>query len=289
VRRALGIGGGVVTAVVLAVLAGSAASSDIYIWGKVLGPTAGKNAALVEISWAYKCLGDKLGAATYDWTLKVVRKQPLPEKTTTLGHGTTKFGKKIVQLWPGEYLPTSDPYTCETDRGAGYDKPEVGAPFTVPDYCSWTVSSTRGVVQLEHGSAVKAARPGSIVAPGDALVTPKGGLAGVSSTAGDGAATLAGSSRLEFDAKQCASRGGWKLRLDTGLLTASVQPSADRTASYGSVTPNATVSGGPGARWQVEFAKRTTKVRALAGLIRVAKKTGLPLTLKAGQATTITS
>ena len=42
--------------------------------------------------WAYKCLGDKLGYATYDWTLKVEREAPLPEKTTMIGHGTSKRG-----------------------------------------------------------------------------------------------------------------------------------------------------------------------------------------------------
>lgn len=287
VRRTLGIGSGVVTAVVLAILAGSAASSDIYITGKVLAQVAGRNAALVQITWAYKCLGDKLGAATYDWTLKVVRQQPLPEKTTLLGHGTTKFGKKVVQLSPGEYLPISDPYRCETERGAGYDKPEIGAPFTVPDYCSWIVSSTRGLVQLEHGSAVKVARPGSTVAPGDALVTPKRGLAAIASTSADGAATLAGSSRLELDAKRCASKGGWKLRLAKGSATAVVKPAAGRAANFLMATGNATAAGSRGARWKVDFAKATTTVRVLSGQVRVAGKTGPPVLVKAGRSVTV--
>ena len=94
--------------------------------------------ATVQIAWDYKCLGEDGG--DYEWNLKLVRTRPLPEKTVALGSGTTERGDKTTRLAPGEYLPKSDPYFCETSRGQGYDKPEIGGPFTVPDYCAWTVS-----------------------------------------------------------------------------------------------------------------------------------------------------
>ncbi len=283
-RRTLGIGTGLLTAAVLAALAGSAASSDIYISGKVLGRVQGTSSSLVQVSWNYKCLGDQLGT-TYKWTLKVVRTRPLPEQTTTLGSGTSLRGSKTIQLPPGEYLPKADPFQCETDRGVGYDKPETGAPFTVPDYCSWTVSSARGLVQLEHGGAVKAARPGSIVAPGDALVTPKSGQAMLKAAAGEGTAALAGGSRLEVDAKHCASNGGWKLRLDSGRMTASAPSQAK--GSRTSVTPNATVTASGSSRWDIAFGRGETKVKALAGQVRVAGKTGAAVVVKAGRSVTV--
>ena len=77
----------------VAVLAGSPASGapdrasvDVYIRGKVIQRVPGKNVALVDISWDYKCFGDKLGDATYEWTLKVQRRQPKPVTTMTLGY-----------------------------------------------------------------------------------------------------------------------------------------------------------------------------------------------------------
>ena len=46
----MAIGAGLATAVVLAVLAGSAASSDIYITGQVLARVPGMNMATVQIT-----------------------------------------------------------------------------------------------------------------------------------------------------------------------------------------------------------------------------------------------
>jgi hypothetical protein len=280
VRGAFAIGAGLVTVAVLAVAAGAAVSSDIYITGSVTARVAGKNAALVRIVWDYKCLGEDGGS--YEWALKVVRQSPLPKKTTSLGSGTTERGEKFVRLTPGKYLPTSDPYACETDRGQGYDKPEIGATFVVPDYCAWVVSSTRGAVQLEHGISVKLAKRGSAVVPGDALLTPRTGSVKIGSASRNGSATLGGGSRLALDRRQCATTTGWKLALDSGRLSAAVPSGSRPRAGYVTVTPNAKVTATPGARWTVEYAKRRTKVKALAGTVRVGGKT-----LKAGQSTTV--
>ena len=199
----MAIGAGLATAVVLAVLAGSAASSDIYITGQVLARIPGKNMAAVRIAWDYKCLGENGG--DYEWNLKLARTQPPPEKTVALGSGTTERGDTMTRLAPVEYLPKSDPYLCETSRGQGYDKPEIGAQFTVPDYCAWTVSSVRGLVQHQHGTAVKAARPGSSVARGDVLVTPVA-EGGAPRGGKDGTTTITGGSELEVDGSTARAR-----------------------------------------------------------------------------------
>jgi hypothetical protein len=283
VGRTLAIGAGV--AAVVAVLAGSAASSDIYITGTVLGRVDGQYAANVRIAWDYKCLGEDGG--DYEWTLKVVRMQPLPEKTTVLGKGTGERGERTVRLTPGRYLPKSDPYLCETSRGQGFDKPEIGASFAVPDYCAWTVASVRGLVQHEQGSAVKAARAGSSIARGDALVTPRNGNAVLNAVARDGKATLGGGTHLQVDAKHCPAKSGWKLLLADGKLTVAVTPAASAKASFSTLTDNAIVFGTRLTRWDISFAAGKTTVRALAGTVRVAGKRGAPLRLKAGQSATV--
>jgi hypothetical protein len=287
VRKSTAIGVAFAAVAVLVAAASTAPASDIYIWGKVAGRVAGKDVSRVEMMWAYKCLGDKLGAATYDWTLKVMRNRPLPRKTTTVGDGTSKKGSMIVTLTPGDYLPFSDPYHCETERGAGYDKPEIGAPFTVPDYCAWSVTSTRGAVRLEHGPAVKVAKAGTALVPGDALVTPKSGAASAASIGRDGSAALAARSRLEIDKTRCPKNGGWLLRLAHGSLVAGVGSEALATGRYSVSTSNATATGSLNARWRVDFSAGRTKVKALAGRIRVQGKSGPSVILKAGHATTI--
>jgi uncharacterized cupin superfamily protein len=287
VRKTLVLGAVIGAAAVLAVLASAAVSSDIYIRATEVERVPGKNAAAVRLAWDYKCLGDDGGS--YEWTLKVVRTQPLPEKTTTLGSGTSERGDKTVQLRPGRYLPKSEPYLCENNRGQGYDKPEIGAPFTVPDYCSWIVSSARGVVQLEHETTVKLAKPGSVVAPGDAIATPRNGRAVLASAARNGQATLGGGSRLALDAKQCARTGGWRLELAKGAVTASVPAQADVKTRFQTATSNATVTAGRRATWRMKLAGRTTKVRVLVGNVIVTKKSGRPVSLRAGQATSVTA
>ena len=284
-RGTLALAAGLMAAVLIAVPAGAVPSVDIYITGTVVSRVTGKNAAFVRIAWDYKCLGENRG--TYEWTLKVVRMQPQPEQTTTLGTGTTERGSKTIQLSPGSYLPKADPYFCETERGQGRDKPEVGGPFAVPNYCGWTVSSVRGVVQHQQGTAVKAARPGSSVAPGDAILTPPGGKAVLGAVARDGTATLGAATALKIDRKHCPAKSGWKLVLDKGGLTAKVPPGAAANASFSAVTPNATVSGGRGSGWVVTFASGKTTAKALAGRVQVAAKGKKPAFLKAGQSMTI--
>ncbi len=261
------MGVAVAAACVLAGAASSRSTSDIYIWGTVLGRAKGSDASVVQLRWAYKCLGDKLGYATFDWNLKVERDAPLPKKTTLIAHGTSKRGQMNVTLPPGDYLPFSDPYECTTERGAGYSQPEIGAPFTVPDYCAWSVSTGPRHRPARARLGRKAAKPGSAAAPGDALVTPKSGSASAASLAKDGTVTLAGGSRLEVDKSQCQAKGGWLLRLAAGSATVAVAKTATASKRYAIQTADVTASGGKGARWQVRVAKGKTTVHALAGTV----------------------
>jgi FecR protein len=263
-------------------------ASDIYIFGKVLGRVPGKNLARVEVSWAYKCLGDKLGDATYEWTLKAVREQPKPAQTTVLGTGTSKSGKLQTRLGPGQYLLTSDPYHCETDRGAGYDKPEVGQEVVVPDYCAWNVAASRGGVQLEQAAAVRIARVGDTVLPGDALVTPRSGTAKIVSKGGEGLVSVGSASRLGVDPARCARVGGWGLQVAKGTATVDVKKGAPK-GPYLVSTPNAT-STGTGAKWLVSVngGKPRTKVKVLSGSVTVAGKAGSKtVVVRAGLSTVV--
>jgi hypothetical protein len=279
-----------------AVLAGSPASGapkrasvDVYIRGNVIKRVPGKNVAIVDISWDYKCFGDKLGDSTYEWTLKILRSQPKPVKTTTLGTGTSKRGSMRTQLGPGSYLPTADPFLCETERGAGNDQPEIGAPFTVPDFCVWSVTASRGAVQLEQGAAVKLAKPGSTVRPGESIVTPRGGSASLESNGRDGIATVGASSSVGVDPKRCAGNGAWKLRLARGAASIAVPAVADPKRSYQTDTANATASGSRGARWRVQFTpgKPTTRVTVTAGSVVVSGSRGSAVTVRPGSSTVV--
>ena len=205
-----------------------------------------------------------------------------PRRRSRSASGTTERGDKTTQLPPGQYLPKSDPYFCETSRGQGYDKPELGGQFTVPDYCAWTVSSVRGLVQHEHGTAVKAATARLVGGARRRGRDSSWRKAVLRAAAADGTTTISGGSELKVDGKHCPGKSGWKLLLDAGSLTAAVPKGATAKASFTTATKNATVTGGAGARWKVEYAKRRTKVRALAGQVRVGGKV-----LKPGQTTTV--
>lgn len=282
-------------AVVLAAAVGGTASGaptrasvDTFITGKVVSRVPGKNLAVVDVVWDYKCLGDKLGDARFEWTLKLVRKEPRPERTTTLGKGTSKKGSLRVRLAPGGYLPLADPFFCETERGAGTDKPEAGAPFVVPDYCAWSLTSARGQVLLEQGGSVRVVRAGSTVSRGGAISTPGSGTAALRSNAGDGTAIAAPASKLSL-ASQCVGKVAWKLQLGAGAVTATVPARSSGKLAYEVGTANAVASGRPGASWRVQYAPggRRTTVRALAGSVVVAGAGGRSVTLTKGLSTVV--
>jgi hypothetical protein len=231
-----------VTAAVLlgGALGASARSSvDIYIRGTIVSRVAGENAAIVDVRWDYKCLGDKLGEATYEWTLKAVRLQPKPETSTTLMRGTTKRGSIRVRLRPGFYSLVADPFICQTERGAGSTEPEIGKPLVVPDYCAWSVVRARGVVAVEQRNAVKRLAARDLARAGDVVFT-EAGLVELTSYEGSSRVQLPARSRLRIDASLCGREGGWRLELEQGSVVLTVAERAARR--YELVTANATVS-----------------------------------------------
>ncbi|MDQ5821319.1 MAG: hypothetical protein M3540_07765 [Actinomycetota bacterium] len=250
---------------------------DYYITGKVLSRISGRNRARVELRWDFKCLGDRLGAATFEWSLKVVRRQPKPEQTVQIRTGTTKTGAFRSSLGPGLYEPLAEPFRCETDRGAGSTTPEVGRSFVVPDYCAWIVATPRGQVQIEQPRAVKTAKAGDTVRPGDVVVARARSSLALRSGGGESALKVGAASRLAVDPRYCGRQGGWKLDLASGTLAAQVKPSADALSRYEVRTPNATAIGGR-ARWTVRTERAagtvTTHVRVTAGSVRVANRGG---------------
>ena len=286
VHRAVAVS---VAVVVVLGLAAAASASDTYIFGKVLGRVPGKNLANVQIRWAFKCLGDKLGAATYEWNITAFRLQPKPTTSTFIEKGTSKTGSLETTLGPGQYQLRSDPYSCVTERGAGFNRPEVGQTILVPDYCAWNLTGARGRLQLEQGTAVRLAKNGDVVRPGDSLVTPKGGSATLATPAGDATAAILGSSRVEVDAKHCAATGGWKLSLGEGSVTAVAGANADPKAPHVVRTANASASGGI-AKWRVDATtakgKPLTTVRVVSGSVTVTGKGGAVI-VRAGFSTTV--
>lgn len=280
------------TAVLAATVGASGAPAgvavDTYVTAKVVSRVPGKNLAVVDVNWAFKCLSDKLGDATYEWTINLVRTDVKPERSSTIGKGTSKKGTKRVQLAPGTYLPVADPFFCETERGAGSDKPEVGLVFTVPDYCAWSVATAKGRVLLEQGSSVRAARRGATVRPGASITVPRGGSASLRSNSADGTLSAAASSSVALSS-QCAGKSAWALQLEQGSISAAVPKAAKSGLSYTVKTSNATVAAKPGSSWRVDYASggRRTTVRVLAGSVQVAGSSGKAVTVGKGLATTV--
>ena len=282
----------VVVTMVVVSLSGAAVASplvDVYIRGAVLSRVPGKNAASVELRWDYKCLGDQLGAATYEWTLKVMRRLPRPERAITITLGTSKTGSRRVQLQPGRYEPLADPFRCQTERGAGSTAAELGAAFVVPDYCAWTVTSARGQVGLEQRGAVRALARGGSVRPGELVFTSGRASLALASRGGGSSLRLAARTRLRLDPSHCARSSGWKFRLTGGSAQVRLAES-DRQRLYVLESANAVTSASR-ASWTVAAGVRggrpSTRVRVQSGRVTVKSRSGRARILSAGRSTTI--
>lgn len=273
------------------IVAAGAVAVDVYIKGEVVGRVPGKNAANVTIRWDFKCLGDKLGAATYEYTLVAVRQKPAPEQKVTIREDTTKKGSTRTVLGPGTWVLIADPFLCETERGAGSTQPEVGAPVVVPDYCSWTVRRATGAVEVQVGAAVKRGRPGAAVPQGGTVATPAGGGATLQTAGADASAALGPGTTLGVERGSCATRGGWRLSLARGTTAVAVKAGPDASRPHELSTPNALTSG-TRASWSVAVASKggspVTTVRVTSGSVRLAGRKGAPVVLAAGQRGTVT-
>ena len=239
----------------------------------------GKNEARVVVRWEFKCLGDKLGAATYEYTLQAVRYEPKPVRKIVLQEkGTTKKGSLTTTLPAGDWQLQADPFLCETDRGAGSTAAEVGQTVKVPDFCSWIVSKTKGAAELEQGAAVKRVRRGTVVVPGAAVVTRGGAAVSLASGGRDAAADVYAASRLAVDSRECrSSAGGWKLSLGRGGVAVATKPGPEGARPHTVVTPNAS-STADVATWVV-----TTGTKSGAATTTVAVRTGSVAVTAAGK------
>jgi len=280
-----------ILAVAALVAATGALAVDTFIYGAVTGRVPGKNQARIAVRWEFKCLGDKLGEASYELTLVAVKLGSQPaEKITLREDVTSKKGQLTTTFAPGSWQLQADPFLCETERGAGSTAPEVGQTVRVPDYCSWLVTKARGAVELEQGAAVKRAKPGTVVAPGAAVVTRTGAALALASAGKDAAADLGASSRLAVDARQCASAtGGWMLALQQGAVAVAAKPGSEATRPHVVATKNATSTAGA-ATWVVTAATKggapTTTVAVRSGSV-IVKAGGKQVVVKAGFRTTV--
>jgi hypothetical protein len=264
---------------------------DYYITGEVVGRAAGKNAATVELKWDYKCLGDRLGPATFSWTLKVTRREPGPERAVSVGSGTAKAGSRRVVVPPGRWQPVADPFRCETERGAGSTAPEIGREFEVPDYCGWSVRTVAGRAMLEQRGAVEAVRRGGSVTLGDAISTSRRSLVELRDRTSGSAVRIGANSSVTVDTRYCPRTGAWKLALLRGAVAAEARPSEAR-AAYELRSANARTTARAGAAWTVTVGRtgrqRWTRVAVRASRVAVANARGRrAVVVRAGFATVV--
>ncbi len=274
----------VLAAVALGCLASVAAAGserstvDTFIYGRVLGPVAGKNASRVEVRWDFKCLGDKLGEATYEYTLVASTIGASTSRSVTLRTGTTKTGKLTTVLTPGRWQLKADPFLCETERGAGSTTPEVGQTVDVPDRCAWLVTRVRGSVELDAGAVVRRARLGASLAPATAVTAPKGAAVDLRTAGGEASLAIAGGTRLVVDRATCG--GSPKVTVSAGSVRAVARGPLEVAAG-----PARSV--GRAATWTVRAAGDRTTVAVAKGAVTVRGRTGGAVVVKAGKRTVV--
>jgi len=272
-------------AVALGTLASVAAAStqrltfDTFIFGEVTGRVPGKNASRVDVRWDFKCLGDKLGEATYEWTLLASTIGGTTSRTVTLRTGTTKTGSLTTVLTPGRWQLRADPFLCETDRGAGSTAPEVGQVVDVPDRCAWLVTRARGSVEVDAGSVVRRARPGAALTPASAVTTPAGAAVDLKTAGGEASLALRAGSRLVVDRATCG--GNPRVTVTAGSVQAVARDPLE-------VNAGAARSTGRAATWTVQAAGGRTTIAVSRGTVTVRGRAGGAVVVKAGRRTVVT-
>ena len=239
----------------------------------------GKNASRVDVRWDFKCLGDKLGEATYEWTLVASTIGGATSRTVTLRTGTTKTGRLTTVLTPGRWQLRADPFLCETERGAGSTAPEVGQVVDVPDRCAWLVTRARGSVELDAGSVVRRARPGASLAPATTVTTPAGAALDLKTAGGEASLAVRAGSRLVVDRATCG--GNPRVTVTAGSVQAVARDPLE-------VNAGAARSTGRAATWTVQAAGGRTTIAVAKGAVTVRGGTGGAVVVKAGQRTVVT-
>ena len=263
---------------------------DYYITGEVAGRAPGKNAATVELKWDYKCLGDRLGPATFSWTLNLRHRAPGPVRTVTVVSGTSKSGSRRVVLPPGRWQPLADPFRCETERGAGSTTPEVGREFEVPDYCGWSVAASTGRATVERRGAVEAVRRGGSVTLGDVISTSRRSSVELRDRTSSSALRIDASTRVSIDRRHCPRTGAWKVVVARGAVQADVRTAAARGSQVESANARSTAAGR--AAWTVAVGRtgrqQWTRVAVRANRVAVANvRTRRAVVVRAGYATVV--
>ena len=264
---------------------------DYYITGEIVGRAPGKNAAAVELRWDYKCLGDRLGPATFSWTLKLRRPAPNPDRTVSLGTGTSKSGNRRVVVPPGRWQPVADPFRCETERGAGSTTPEFGREFDVPDYCGWSVAAVKGRATLEQRGAVEALRRGGNVSLGDVISTGRRSSVELSDRANASALSIGPNTHVTVHRRYCPRTGAWKHVVARGTVAAEVRPSAAR-GRYELQSANARTTTAVRAAWTVTSGRtgrqQWTRVAVRSNRVAVANvRGGRAVVVPAGYTTVV--
>ena len=284
-RRPLTLVAAVLAAVALGTLASVAAAGsqrstvDTFIFGEVTGRVPGKNASRVSVRWDFKCLGDKLGDATYEWTLLASTIGTPKARTITLRSGTTKSGSLTTVLTPGRWQLRAEPFLCETERGAGSTAPEVGQVVDVPDRCAWLVTRVHGSVEVDAGTVVRRARTGAALTPATAVTTSAGAALDLRTAGGEASLALRAGSRLVVDRATCG--GNPRVTVAAGSVQAVARDPLE-------VAAGAARSTGRAATWTVQAAGGKTTVAVAKGTVTVRGGTGGAVVVKAGQRVTVT-
>jgi hypothetical protein len=263
---------------------------DYYITGEVVGRAPGKNAASVELRWDYKCLGDRLGPATFSWTLKLRRQGPGSARTVSLGIGTSKSGNRRVVVPPGRWQPLADPFRCETERGAGSTTPELGREFDVPDYCGWSVSAVKGRATVERRGSVEALRRAGSVSLGDVISTGRRSSLGLRDSPNASTLSIGPNTRVTVHRRYCPATGAWKHVVARGTVAAELRASVAK-GRYELQSSNARTTSARGA-WSLTSgrtgAQQWTRVAVRANRVTVANvRGGRAVVVRAGHTTVV--
>lgn len=224
-------------------------------------------------------MGDKLGEATYEYTLVASTLDEEPARKVTFTSGTSKKGSLVAVLAPGKWQLRGDPFLCETERGAGSTAAEVGQVVTVPDYCAWTVTSARGAVEVGSGSAVRRGRAGSSVSPPATLSTPARAAVALSTPDRSASLSLGPSSSVTVARGSCGAGPSLTVARGTARLTSGRGASAE-------VKAGAARASGRGAAWVTTVAGTRVTFAVARGAVAV-RAAGKTVTVPAGRRTTV--
>ena len=255
-----------VAALAVAAVAAPLAAARILHPGEHVDATVGKRVgakaqSYVDLRWNFVCPLDDFGHdVVFRWKLTVVRREPAPELRIPILTGTSRDGGVRIQLSPGTYATSVDPFVCETSERrpdgrpvASYESQGDSPTFVVPDYCAWQVLLARGAVRagtsrLFTGGELAAETPISV---------GKGALLELQRRGSGQAIRLDAGTAATVTKATC----GATLRLRRGAVATARGSAAVRLRV---VTPH-TVADVSGGQWRVSVTGSATTVSAARG------------------------